>query len=69
MKLRDAFAKNLRRFRAQRGLSQEELAHLAGVSRGYMSDLERSAYSASLDIVERLAKVLKVDPHELLYKK
>ena len=69
MKLRDTFAKNLRRIRAERGLSQEELSHLASVSRGYMSDLERSASSASLDIIERLAKVLKVEAHELLWRK
>lgn len=47
-------------------LSQEELADAAEVSRGYMSDLERAEYSASLDVVERIAKALRVDPAQLL---
>jgi len=69
MTLREVFARNLRRWRAQRGLSQEELAFRAEISRGYMSDLERAEYSASLDMVERIAKVLAVEPSELLERR
>ena len=68
MTLREVFARNLRRWRSERRLSQEELAFRANVSRGYMSDLERAAYSASLDVVERIAKVLAVEPAQLLEK-
>jgi transcriptional regulator with XRE-family HTH domain len=50
----------------ERELSQEALADLAGVDRTYVSALERQVYSASLDTIERLADVLKVDPQELL---
>lgn len=66
MNLRDVFARNVRLWRAKRGLSQEALADAAKVSRGYMSDLERSEYSASLDVVERIAKAVGVDPAILL---
>lgn len=66
MRLREIFAQNLRRLRTERALSQEALADLAGIDRTYVSALERRKYSASLDTIERLAKVLKVDPHELL---
>ncbi len=66
MSLRDVFARNLRRFRLAAQLSQEALAHEAGVDRTYISALERSVYSASIDMIERLASVLAIDPHLLL---
>lgn len=67
MRLREIFAQNLRRLRTERELSQEALADLAGIDRTYVSALERQKYSASLDTIEKLAKVLKVEPHELIY--
>jgi len=66
MSLRDVFARNLRRYRLAAQLSQEALAHEAGVDRTYISALERSVYSASIDMIERLASVLEIDPHLLL---
>jgi transcriptional regulator with XRE-family HTH domain len=56
----------LRRWRNQRGLSQDDLAYEAGVSRSYLSQLEKGAYHASLKIVGRLAEALNVEPAELL---
>lgn len=66
MEIKDVFARNLRAIRRARGLSQEELAHRAGIDRTYVSSLERSIYSASIDVVDRLAKELDVDVCELL---
>ena len=66
MDLREVFATNLRRWRNQRGLSQDDLAYEAGVSRSYLSQLEKGAYYASLKIVGRLAEALNVEPAELL---
>ncbi len=66
MTLRQIFASNLRRARAERGLSQEKLANLAGIDRTYVSALERQVYSVSLDTIEKLAEVLDVLPQELL---
>lgn len=54
--------------RREKGLSQEELALRAGISRSYMYEIERAGFSASLDKVEKIAKVLAVDPWELLAK-
>jgi transcriptional regulator with XRE-family HTH domain len=64
--LRDAFAANLRRLRHARGISQEELAHDAGINRSYMSKLERAANYPGLEIIAKLATVLEVEPAELL---
>jgi transcriptional regulator with XRE-family HTH domain len=60
------FATNLRRWRNARGLSQDDLAYEAGVSRGYLSQLEKGAYYASLKIIGRLAEALDIEPAELL---
>jgi transcriptional regulator with XRE-family HTH domain len=68
MDIREVFATNLRRLRAERRLSQEELAHRAKIDRTYVSSLERATYAASITMVDRLASVLGVDAHEMLIK-
>ena len=60
------FAANLRRLRHARGISQEDLAYSAGVNRSYLSKLETGASFVGLEIIGRLAKVLDVEPAELL---
>lgn len=66
MDLREVFATNLRRLRHAKGLSQDELAYEAEVSRSYLSQLEKGVFYASLRIVDRLATALDVEPAELL---
>lgn len=59
-------ATNLRKARHAQGLSQEDLADRAGVDRTYVSSLERCVYSATIDVLDRLADALAVRPAELL---
>jgi transcriptional regulator with XRE-family HTH domain len=66
MGLRANLAGNLRKIRAAKGLSQEDVALEADVNRTYISDLEREVYSASLDLVEKIGAALNVDPLDLL---
>ena len=66
MTLREIFAKNIRHWRHVRGLSQEDLAYKANISRSYMYGLEKAQHSVGLDKLERIAKVLGVDPAQLL---
>ena len=66
MEIREILALNLRKFRQLSGLSQEELAHRADIDRTYISALERSVYAASIDVVDRLARVLSVEAADLL---
>lgn len=68
MDLRDVFATNLRRLRSAKGLSQDDLAYEAGVSRSYLSQLEKGAFYASLKVVGRLASALSVEPADLLVR-
>ncbi|MGJ4902314.1 helix-turn-helix domain-containing protein [Bradyrhizobium sp. HKCCYLS2058] len=64
MDLRQLFAANLRRIRHERKLSQEQLAHDAGVDRAYMSRVERAVTYVGLEIIGKLADVLEVEPAE-----
>ncbi|RDJ22005.1 XRE family transcriptional regulator [Bosea caraganae] len=66
MGIREVFAANLKRYRRAAGLSQEELAHRAGIDRTYISALERCQYAASIEVLERLAQQLGVEPAQLL---
>jgi transcriptional regulator with XRE-family HTH domain len=65
MNLRGVVAKNLRRLRHERGVSQEDLADRADINRNYVGMLEREEHAATIDILEKLADVLAVDPIEL----
>jgi transcriptional regulator with XRE-family HTH domain len=66
MDLREVFAANLRRLRNAKGVSQDELAYEAHVSRSYLSQLEKGTFYASLNVVGRLSEALGVEPAELL---
>lgn len=68
MDLRQVFATNLRRIRHDRKLSQERLANDAGVDRAYLSRVERAVTYVGLEIVEKPAKILDVDPAEFFRK-
>lgn len=64
--VRQRVAYNLRRLRAEKGLTQEKLAFSSQVDRSYISLLERGKFAASIDILQRVAKALKVDVEELV---
>ena len=64
--LRDVLARNMRRLRAARGLSQDALAHECGINRTYLSGVERSERNVSIDNIARIARGLKVKPSALL---
>ncbi|WP_184101140.1 helix-turn-helix domain-containing protein [Sphingopyxis panaciterrulae] len=66
MSIRDVLARNLKEARAVRNWSQEELAHRAGIDRTYVSSLERCRYSATIDVVDQVAKALGLSAADLL---
>jgi transcriptional regulator with XRE-family HTH domain len=66
MDLKKAMAANVRRERRAKGWNQEELAHRAGLSTRYLGSIERAAVSASVTVLGRLARALRVDPCELI---
>ncbi|WP_369682669.1 helix-turn-helix domain-containing protein [Roseovarius sp. M141] len=52
--------------RKLRGVTQEALADEVAVSRSYLSKVEQGQVSVTLDVLERLATALVVDPFDLV---
>lgn len=57
-----AFGKRLRELRQAAGLSQEALGDLAGLSRGYISEIENGKRNVALENIQKLARALKINP-------
>ena len=64
--LLQVLATNLRRCRAERGLTLEKLAWAVGVDKGYLSRVENGLRAPSLPVLRRLAGELAVEVWELL---
>jgi len=63
---RRAFGERVRELRKERGLSQEGLAHDAGLDRSYVGQIERGERNVTLDNIYRLAGALGVKAGSLL---
>lgn len=57
---------NVRYYRKQKGITQEQLAADAGMERSYVSDMERGTRNPSVAALGRIADALGVEPHVLL---
>lgn len=62
---RIALGARLRELRLERGLSQEELAHIADLDRTYVSGVERGQRNIGLDNIHKLAAALGVPVSDL----
>lgn len=60
---------NLQNARRQRGLSQEELAHLASVHQTYLSGVERGKRNPTIVVLDRIATVLGLDIEQLVQRR
>jgi len=58
-KLPRVLGKKIQRRRKQIGYTQEDLADKVGISRAYMGYIEQGRNVPSLEIVEKIARVLK----------
>lgn len=65
MRWEDRVGANVRRLRKAKGLSQEALAHEAGMSMRYLAGLERGEENPSLLFLVKLAEALDVEPGRL----
>ena len=73
-KLRDTYAihllaENLKRYRLEQNLTQEELANKAGIEFSTVSRIERGLLNASISLVFAIAKALDIEPTLLLKNK
>jgi transcriptional regulator with XRE-family HTH domain len=63
---KDQFAHNLVKERQRRGLSQDDLAELAGMHRTAISLLERRGRDPRLETIVKLARALGIKPTALM---
>lgn len=61
------FSRNVRKYRLQKGLSQEELADKANLHRTYISAVECEKRSIALENIQRIADALEIETY-LLFK-
>ena len=57
----------VREYRKERSITQDELAALVGISRKYLSMIERNKTTPSIDVVVRLAEELSVNVERLFF--
>jgi len=60
------FGEKVREIRTQKGLSQEQLAHIANVHRTYIGMIERAEKNITLINIEKIANALQIDIKDLL---
>lgn len=65
-KLPKVLGKKVQRYRKKTEMSQEEVAHKVGISRAYMGYIEQGRNVPSLEILEKIAKAIKVKLSDLV---
>ncbi len=55
----------VKKYRIEKGLSQEKLAEISGLHRTYISSVERGTRSISLSNIDKIAKALELEPYKL----
>lgn len=66
MDIRQLFGRNLRRLRAEAGLTQATLAERMGVDRAHVSNMERGLQNVTLLTMWDAAQAIGVSPASLL---
>ncbi|GHV79077.1 hypothetical protein AGMMS49944_08680 [Spirochaetia bacterium] len=64
MSLRDIFIRNLKKIRKSQGLSQMKLAEKCDTAASYIGEIEIGRKFPSIEMVEKIAGVLKVEPYQ-----
>ena len=65
--LKLVLAENVKHYRKEKGLSQEDLAFETGLHRTYISSIERGKRNVSIENVAKIADALHKLPYQLLY--
>ena len=69
MDVRERVGLNLQRLRREKGLSQEELADLAGIHQTYLSGVERGKRNPTVSVLQRIAEALGSDIEDLVQRR
>ena len=66
MDMRQRVGNNVRKFRKERGLSQEAFAFECGLHRTYISGVERGIRNPTVLVLEQIATALQIPASRLL---
>jgi transcriptional regulator with XRE-family HTH domain len=64
-----SFGVNLKMFRSEKNISQEELAKKVGIHPNHLSRYERGQASPSIEVVQKIADALEVSIDQLVFGK
>jgi transcriptional regulator with XRE-family HTH domain len=67
MNVKKIFGENLKYYRKQKDLTQEEFAELIGIGVAHVGNLERGEKFISAELLEEISKKLEVSPSNLFY--
>ena len=63
MTLKQIFIQNLKEFRKKEGMSQMKLAEYCGTAHSYIGEIEIGRKFPSMDLIEKIAKILRIEPY------
>ena len=63
MTLKQIFIQNLKEFRKKEGFSQMKLAEYCNTATSYIGDIEIGRRFPSIDMIEKIASALKIEPY------
>lgn len=62
----ESIGRKIALLRAEKGISQEDLAGASEVNRGYISRIENGHVSFSIPVLLKIADALEIEPYKLL---
>ena len=65
LNIKKMLGKRIKYIRKQRGLTQEQLAEKVGIGTPNISYIECGKFAPAIDTLEKIAKILNVEPYEL----
>lgn len=65
-KIYEKLGKKIQKARQEKGITQERLAELADISRTHMGHIEQGRRQPTLDVVQKIAKALRMKANELI---
>ena len=65
MSLREVFINNLKFYRKQKGLTQNELTLAIDKSYNYINSVEQGKMMPSFDVIEKICRILNIKPAQL----
>jgi len=67
MEIKELIGRRIRELRKARGLTIERLAELAHIGEKYLGDIERGKENPTVATIEKLARALEVQMHQILH--